>query len=534
MLAAIAIPEQLATAKLAGFPPAAGLVAFVCAGIVFAILGRNRFLSVGADSTIAPIFAGGIAAMAAGSAGDYAAIAGLVAIVSGALLIAAGLSRSGWIANLLSQPVTIGFLAGIAVHIVVGQLPSLLGIPGAKGRLLDQSIAIVHGLPHANGASIAVGLAVLAVTLATARINDRIPGALLAIVGSGCAYALLGLHARGVAAVGALDAHFPALRVPWAPDLAHLANVVPLSIVVAAVCVMQTSAVVRAFPSQEGVAEDVSNDFTAVGAGSVLAALFGAFAVDASPPRTAVVSESGGHTQAATLLAVAAIAILAAFFSGFAADLPEAALAGVLIFIALRIFRIREMTRVARFSQREFMLLVASALLVVALPIEDGMLLAIILSLAHGIFLVMRPACTKLVHEPGSTVWWPPTAATRGSEIPGVLVFAPAAPLNFTNASYVRARLLAAIAAEATPPKLVVIEASGVTDIDYTGSQSAQRSIAELRERGIDVAFARLISEHAQERARQSGLIDALHEDHVFQTVQAAVDALAPKPAARA
>ena len=183
MLAAIAIPGQLATARLAGMPPETGLYAFAAGSLAFAVFGANRFMSVAADSTIAPIFAGGLASLAAVGSPHYAELVTLLALMVGAILVAVGLLRGGWLATLLSIPVTTGFLAGISVHIMVGELPTLLGISAERGPLVLRLFHILGRLPEANPYTLALGIGVLAITLGTERISSRIPGALIGIVG---------------------------------------------------------------------------------------------------------------------------------------------------------------------------------------------------------------------------------------------------------------------------------------------------------------------------------------------------------------
>jgi len=173
MLAAIAIPEQMATAHLAGMPPQAGLYAFAAGGIAFAIFGANRFVSVGADSTIAPIFAGSISALATATAAQYPLFVGVVALFSGSILVVAGLLRAGWIADFLSVPVTIGFLAGIAVHIIVAQLPQVFGVPEASGPLLVRLAALLGEIPKANPAAVVIGLAVFALAFGAERVSEE-------------------------------------------------------------------------------------------------------------------------------------------------------------------------------------------------------------------------------------------------------------------------------------------------------------------------------------------------------------------------
>jgi SulP family sulfate permease len=529
MLAAIAIPGQLATARLAGMPPETGLYAFAAGALAFAVLGANRYMSVAADSTIAPIFAGGLSSIAALGTTHYAELATLLAVLVGITLAAVGLLRAGWLATLLSIPVTTGFLAGISIHIIVSQLPDLLGVQKTDGHMLVQLVHILGRLGEVNPATLALGAGVLIVTLVTAAISHRIPGALIGLVGAGIAVAMLHLQGRGVDVVGALVVPPPRLVVPVNPGIGEWSQLVPLALVVAMVCIMQTAAVASAFPSDPNEPDDTSRDFLGVGAGSILAGMVGSFAVDSSPPSTAIVRDSGGRSQIASLTAVALMIALAVLASGAMAYVPRAALAGILVYIAIKIFRVGEMINIARRGGREILLVAASAALVVVLPIESGMLLAIVLSFVHSLYIVARPYCAELARVPGTTVWWPPMPHDHSEHVDGVLVFAPAAPLNFTNVQDIVGRIRKAIATRRPPVKLLVIEASGIIDIDYTGSQLLRRAIVELKKRGITVAIARLSHEQAQREAGRTGLVQSVGRDHVFMSVEEAVRKLGPK-----
>lgn len=519
-LLAVAVPEQLATARLAGLPPESGLYAFVGGSIGFALLGHSRVLSAGADSTTAPIFAGGLAGAAALAGGAVPGLAALLAVQVGVLLLIAGALRAGWVADLLSAPVTAGFLAGIAVHILVAQLPPVLGVPAPEGTVFARLAATLGELGQARPAALAVGLGVLGATVLAEAFSPRVPGALAAIV-----LAMLVPPALGIALprLDALPAGAPAfLLPPAAPGV--LLHLLPLATIIALVCMMQTAAVSRAF-AEEGRAADPARDFAGVGAGCLLASLLGAFPVNASPPRTAVIVESGGRSQLASLVAVALTVALLGFGGGLVALVPQAALGGVLLFVAGRILRLREILRIARRGGAEILLVIAAAALVVLLPIEIGVLFAILLSLGHSVAVLARPRCEVLARVPGTTVWWPPGHGERGEREPGVQVFAPAAPLNFVNADYVMTQLQAA----AVPGvRLVVIEASGVTSLDYTASMRLQETIRALRARGVEVALARLASERAQDAARRTGLLDLLGEGHLFRSAEEAVQALRP------
>jgi sulfate permease, SulP family len=528
MLAAIAIPGQLATARLAGMPPETGLYAFAAGSLTFAAFGANRFMSVAADSTIAPIFAGGVATLAAAGTQHYAELVTLLALMVGATLVAVGLLRAGWLATLLSIPVTTGFLAGISIHIILGELPTLLGISEEPGHLLVRLFHSLGRLGEANPYTLALGAGVLAITLGTAKISSKIPGALVGIVAAGIAVALFGLQTRGVSLLNPLSVELPQLGLPSVPGTREFAHLVPLALIVAMVCIMQTSAVASTFPSEKGKPDDVSKDFAGVGAGSIIAGIIGSFSVDASPPSTAIVVESGGRSQIASMTAVALMIGLFLLAARLMAYVPHAALSGILVYIALKIFRLDEMIRIYRQSKWEILLVAASGGLVVLLPIETGMLLAIVFSFIHSLYVVARPYCAELARVPGSTVWWPPGRDEKSERVPGVLVFAPAAPLTFTNAQYISDSIEAALASAPVPVRLLVIEASGMIDIDYTGSQVLQRTIAELKARSIEVAIARLADTRAQEEASRTGLIAALGPERVFKSVEEAVRRIGP------
>jgi SulP family sulfate permease len=521
LLAVLAVPEQIATARLAQMPPGAGIVAFIAGTAAFAVFGRNRFLSVGADSTIAPIFAVTIAALAAPGTRDYALLVGLIALFIGALLVAAGTLHAEWVSDLLSIPVTIGFLAGIAIHITIGQLPSLLGISVTQTAAIPRLLEVVRLLSHANVAAFAIGIGVLALMLFAHAKSPKIPGTAIALVLAGIATAFL--HLR-VATLGALKAQLPHFTLP-APSDAHLSQTIPLAIVVAVVCTVQTVTTLRTFRSEKGIV-DPSRDLAATGAGSLVAGFFGAFPVDASPPRTAILQSAGARSQLAGIIAIAIAVAYVVFGSGLTRYVPLAAFAGVLIYIATQIFRWGEMRRIARESRLEMVLVVLAAALVVALPINVGMMLSILLSLFYGVYVMLRPPCAELVHVPETTIWWPPSEREKGDRIPGVVVFAPSAPLYFMNIRFITDRLGAAVEDSPTQVKVVVIECSGVTDIDYTGAHVSKSKVRSLQERGIKVGIARLSDLRAVDIATRSGLLEQIGADHVFKSVEEAVQSL--------
>jgi len=523
-LAAIAIPEQMATARLGGFAPQIGFFAFMAGSLGFAMLGGNRFLSCGADSTITPIFAGGLAALAASGSSDYQSLAVALALMVGAMMLAGGIFRLGAIANLLSVPVMVGFLAGISVHIMVSQLPGVLGVEGLGGPTLDRIAALARDAGHANPYTACIGFGVLAVVFVSERISAKLPGALIGLVAATLAVIGAGLEAKGVKVVGAVPGTLPAPTLPaLSPE--QWVRLVPLAFVVTVVVMVQTAATTRSFPSDPGQPADVDRDFLGAGAGSVLAGLFGAFPVNASPPRTGIVVETGGQSQLSGLAAALIVLALLAFGTGLLQHVPDAALGGILLFVALRIIRVKQIATIYRQSPSEFLLIVATAALIVVLPIQQGAFLGIVLSLLHGIWSTTRAKLVEFDRVPGTTIWWPAHPHIAGERIAGLVVIGLQAPLSFLNAPGFRSDVAKLLSA--STPKLLVLEASGMVEIDFTAAQVLVDVFKACKEQGVTVAVARLESMRAQSAFERFGLYEVLSGDHVFRSVDEAVRKLA-------
>jgi sulfate permease, SulP family len=524
-LAAIAIPEQMATARLGGFAPAIGFFAFLAGSLAFAAFGSNRFLSCGADSTITPIFAGGLAMLAASGSPEYQVLAAALALLVGLLLVAAGVFRLGWIADLLSIPVTTGFLAGISVHILISQLPVILGLPSPDGAMLQRLAALASHLNEANPLTLAIGLGVLGAIALSERIDARLPGALIGLALAAGAVVLFGLESRGVSVLGAVSVTMPALAIPEI-SAGKLASLVSLGLIIGVVVMVQTAATTRSFPSSPDQPPDVDRDFIGVGAGSLLSGLIGAFPVNASPPRTAVVSETGGRSQLASLAAVAIVILLLAFGAALLSRIPNAALGGVLLFVALRIIRFGQIVAVARQSLGEFLLIIATAAAIIVLPIEQGVGIGIALSLLHGIWSTTRARVTVYERVPKTSIWWPSSPNIPGEREPNVIVAGFQAPLSFLNAYHFRRDILDAVQRAPEKTRLFVLEATGIVEIDYTAAQVLADLIRRCHADGVDFAVARLESIRAQAAMARFGIDGLLGPGRSFHSVEEAVCAL--------
>ena len=525
-LFAIAVPEQLATSRLAGMPPITGFYAFVAGTVMFALLGSNPQMSVGADSTIAPLFAVGVAHLAPAGSPQYVDLVGILAVAVGVLVALVWLLRLGWIAEFLSAPIIIGFLAGVAVIIVVHQIPDLFGLAAASGSTVDRIAFTVSHLGQTNGWAFGIGAGVFAIVVIAERVDRRLPGALVALVASTILVAALGLHRYGVPVLGRLAPGAPRIGLvglSWST----LGSVAPIAGVVALVVVTQSAATTRAFADQGGYEVDVGRDFLGVGAGSIVAGLAGAFPVDASPARTAAVAAASGRTQAAGLGAAAAIALLIPA-AGVLKDVPVTALAGVLLFVASRIFHGRDLLAIARFDPFEFGLAVITLLTVAFVGVEQGIAVAVGLAILDRTRLSARPQLHVLGRIPQTTSWAPISGPEQATQVPGVLVVLFATPLWYANAIHFRAQLEDSLTRAIGPPRLVVLDAVGMSDLDYTGSRSLREALDALDREQISFALARA-GEHVHNSLARSGLLERIGENRLFPSVDEAVTALWPE-----
>lgn len=531
-LLVIAVPEQLATSRLAGMPPITGFYAFAAGTLAFALLGTNPQLSVGADSTIAPLFATAVGGMALTGSTRYTDMVAILAVMCGALVVLVWLLRLGWIAEFLSAPIITGFMAGIAIVIVVHQLPDLLGVAGGGRTTLGRLQYLGQHLSSTCVWTVLIGLGVLAVVAGLERVDKRLPGALVALLLSTLIVKVAGLESHGVVVLGHVAHAAPRIGLrglSWQV----IGRLAPLAGTVALVIVTQSAASTRAFARQGGYEVDVGQDLLAVGAGSAMAGLVGAFPVNASPARTAAVAQAGGRTQLTGVIAAAALIALVPA-AGLLKDVPLATLAGVLMYVAARIFHVGELASIARFDRFEFGLALITLLTVALLGVEQGIGVAVALAILDRTRISSKPQLHVLGRIPGSTSW-APLGTSGAAAVPGVLVVLFATPLWYANAVHFKAQLRHAIEecdGRGETITCVVLDALGMSDIDYTGAQALGDMLDSLSKRKISFAVARAGQRPRQEMAR-AGLTPArVPASNFFPDVDAAVEALASGPAA--
>ena len=514
---AVALPEQLATAQLAAAPAFTALIAYIAATAAYFFLGSNPVLSVGADSTIAPLFAVSLLRQAAPNSAPYLALLAATAVITGLLVTAVGLLRLGWLADFLSLPIVAGFMSGIGVIIVVHQLPRVLGVTAGGSSIGSRLAALSHQLNHVNAWTVALALGTLGVMVLGERVNPRWPTAVAAVAGATALYVGLGLSHHGVAELGAVTAGGPQWRLHWL-SVHQWGVVVTTALTLVVVIISQSAATARSSASEIGVADDLDRDFVGVGVANVVAGLCGSMPVDASPARTTITCLAGGRTKMVGLVVVVGALALSPF-ARYAHVIPLAALAGVLLFIAGRLVKLAQWRAIWRTSHPEFVLALVSLLGVVAFGVEVGLAVAVGLAILDRTWRSSRPRMIELGLRHGTTSWEPLTAEGV-ARAPHTMVILFDEALYFANAGVFRRELYYLLSTHSST-RHVVIDAVAISDIDYTGLVTLSEVVHDLENDGMSVSVAR-----ASDRVRRE-LADFDHEALGHVVVYASVDAAA-------
>jgi MFS superfamily sulfate permease-like transporter len=470
------------------------------------------------------VLASGVAALAIAGTPHYTHAMGLLALMTGAILVAIGVLRLGWVAEFLSLPVITGVLAGIAIEIIARQLPVVLGLPPEGTTTVARLRGVIDHLGDINGWTVAISIGVLAILFVAERVNPRIPGALIGLVASILVVEAGNLTSHGVAVLGPLHGGLPSFGVPSATwgDARHL---VAPALTVAFLCVAQTAATVRSSGTGSMEPVDFNRDLAAVGAGSLAAGLCGAFAVDSSPPRTTVVELSGGRTQLTSIFAAAVMIVIVLVATGLLRNLPEATLGAILIFVATRLFRVGDLRAVLAFKRLEFGLAIVTMLVVGFVGIEQGLVVAIALSLADRTRRVARPRYEVLGREPGTVHWVPVDVGRPTEQVPGVMVCIFYAPIWYANADFIRLRVRELVTAASPPVRAFVLDADATSDVDFTGARALADLATDLRQVGVELVIAR--ASHPVHRGlKHGGVLEDLGKDHLFPSVEDAVEAV--------
>ena len=521
VLAALLVPQGMAYAELAGVPPVTGLYATLVPLVVYFLLGPSPILVLGPDSAVAPLVAAAIVPLAApGDASERIALAGLLAIVVGGIMFAGGLARFGFVTELLSLPVRLGYLMGIAATVIVEQLPKLFGFSVDAESFVRGAIDFVSGLDETNATALALGAGSLVLMLGLRRFAPRVPGVFIAVVGATAIVAALGLDDR-VAVVGSVPAGLPEVGFPGV-SFDDLKTLLPAAVGIAFVAFADTSVLSRSYAGRLHVDVDQNRELAVLGVTNVAAGFAQGFPISSSSSRTAVAEDVGAKSQVAGLAGAAVLALLLIFGTGLLHDLPTATLAAIVIVAVLGFIDIAGARRLLRWRRSEFVLAMAAFAGVAGLGVLWGVGIAITLSLLNFVRRAWRPHDAVLGRVDNLKGYHDTERHPEARLIPGLVLYRFDAPIFFANAELFREHVAAL--ARSDDVRWIVVAAEPVTDIDVTGGETLGALSEELGAAGVALAFAEL-KDPVREQLRRYGIEEAIGADRFFPTLGVAVAA---------
>jgi len=517
-LAALGIPEVLGYATIAGMPVVTGLYTLLLPMAVFAILGSSRHLVVAADSATAAILAAALSGLAVAGSERYVRLAGLAALLTGVLLLAARLARLGFLANFLSRTVLVGFLTGVGIQVAVGQLPDMLGVTAAAKQTLPKLVEVVRALPRTHAADLAVSIGVIAIVLAARLVTRRIPGPLIAVIIAIGVSRAADLARHGVALVGPVPRGLPAVGLPalgWHEATALSGVAASMFVVILA----QSAATSRAYAVKYEEAFNENTDLVGLGAANAAAAFSGTFVVNGSPTKAQIVDSAGGRSQLAPLFTAAVVLVVLLLFTGPLAYLPDAALAAVVFLIAIGLIDVKGMRSIRAVRKREWAVALIATAAVVVLGVEYGIVVAVVASIVDHLRHSYSPLNSVLVKSPAGR--WQPVPVLPGARTEdGLVVYRFGTSLYYANAS----RLLddiTVLVGQGGPLRWLVLDCAAIGAVDYTASGVLARVIEHVQRRHIRFAVSTVLGP-VRQQLDQYGISKALDPAAYYDTPGAA------------
>jgi high affinity sulfate transporter 1 len=522
VLTAFLIPVGMGYAVASGLPPINGLYATIVPLVAYAILGPSRILVLGPDSSLAPLIAAAVVPLAGRDPEEAVVLGAMLAILTGSLLVAAGIARLGYLTDLLSLPIRYGYLNGIALTVIVAQLPALFGFSVDAEGLIEETVGFVRGIVEGGTvwSAFAIGALSVAIVVGGRRITPKVPWVAVAVVFGIAAVVVLGLEGE-VSVLGALPQGLPAFDVPTV-DTDDLARLAAAAISIALVAFADTSVLSRSYAARLGDDVDPNQEMLALGVANVAGGLFQGFPISSSSSRTPVAESAGARTQVTGLVGALAIALLLVFAPRLLRNLPQPTLAGIVIVAAAALIQVRGVRRLWRMRRTEFWLSVICFLGVALLGVIPGIFLAIALALGQFIQRAWRPHDAILVRVPGLKGYHDVARHPEGLWIPGLLLYRWDAPLFFANAARFRERVLRAVRSAEIPTRWVVVAAEPITDVDSTAVRTLADLLDDLDARGLRFAFAELKGP-VWDQLKVYGLAERIGEAYRFPTLVTAV-----------
>ncbi|KHK96606.1 sulfate transporter [Microbacterium mangrovi] len=533
-LTAVAIPEVMGYTSISQTPIVTGLYTILLPLLAFALFGASKLLVVGGDSATAAILAGGL--IAAGIPGltpgspKWVALCGLTALVCGLLLIVARIARLGFIGDFLSASVLIGFLTGVGIQVATGQIPDILGVPKGSGNWFQQQWAWISSLGDISWPTFAYGAITVAVIYAFKFMLPKVPGAIIAVIGLLIVATATNAPSYGVKVVGAIQGGFPPIGFPAGVSWTDVPAVISTAFACFVIIISQSAATSRSFAMKHGDRADVNRDIVGLAAANLAAGLSGTFVVNGSPTKTQILDGQKGRTQVANLVVVALTLVVLLFFAGLLTDLPKAVLGGVVFVIGVELIDIKGLVRVSRQRRREFWIALITALTVFIVGVGAGVIAAVVLSLIDVIERQYK-AREFVLGVRGPDGYTYDSAADGSQSEPGLIVFRYDAELFYANASRFVDEVQELVDTAAEPVEWVILDAAGISDIDYSAGQDLVGLFDYLSKKQVTLVLARPDAAVLQALTAY-GLRERLPYGTVFNDLDTAVHAYRTRDAA--
>jgi high affinity sulfate transporter 1 len=522
VLCALLVPQGMAYAELAGLPAITGLYTTVVCLLAYAAFGPSPYLILGPDSSLGPMIAAAIIPLAAGNTEYAVALAGMLAFIVSIICISAGLARLGFIADLISKPVRVGYLAGLAVTIFIGQLPKLFGYSVDANGLIQELVAFLKNLYQTNPWTLAVGLLSLFLILGLKRWAPRIPGVLIAVVVSIALTSFFDLAAKGVATVGVLPQGFPLPSFP-SVELSALPLLIGTAFGISLVAVGDTISTSAGFAARRGYEVDGDQEMVGIGSANLLASLFQGFPVSTSGSRTAVAEQAGAKSQLTGVIAAVLVLAMLLFIPGLVQNMPQSALAAIIIAASLSLFDVAELRHFWSVRKSEFVLAIISILGVALVGVLQGIVIAVVISIFQLFERAWRPYAAVLGKPEGTPGYHDISRYPNASQFPGLLMIRWEAPLFYANANLFRKKIRTLVAQTDPPPKWIVIAAEPINEVDTTAGDMLVDLDLELNAAGIHLVFAEL-KDSVKENVERYGLLETIDRRHFYPTIEVVVE----------
>ncbi len=521
-LAAMNIPQTLGYAKIAGTPVVTGLYTLLLPVLAFATFGSSRYLVAAADSSTAAILAGGLASMAPVLTTRYTALAGLVALMTGVCLMLARFLKLGFLADFLPQTVLVGFLTGVGFQVAIAVLGEMLGLEVRSNRTVEELFEVFRRLLQVHLPTMGISLAAVTGILASRRFTPKVPGPLVAVVGAVAASAAFDFPRHGISIIGPMARGLPHLGLPdvsWSDARALL----PVTGSCFVVIVAQSAATARAYATRHNQQLDENSDLAGLAAANAAAAFSGTFVVNGSPTQTAMVESSGGRSQVAHLAAAVVVAFVLYFLTEPLKFLPQCVLGAVVFTIAIGLIDLRGLRTIRRESPAEFALALTTATVVVLVGVEEGILLAMTLSLLRIVHHSYHPHTAVLVEDQGE--WRSIPVIAGAATKPGLVIYRFGAPLFYANANRFSEEVRNLVGAASSPVRWVVVDAGSITNVDYTAAGFVRQLKEDLTRHSTGLAFAH-VQPYLRADLERHNLTEVIGPERLFDSLHEALAAI--------